>query len=155
MGKSRGRHYTSYLAILVESAAPIVVSNLILVIAMKTSSECEIMAFQASIHIQVITPLLIVLRILKGNDWSPAPPSSKDVDLENVPQTSTPSPLEPFDQSAPDYAAKPRNSLSSIVRFTSHFPTPTFHSAFDTKTGSENDVTKMTEYSSTSVNEDP
>ncbi|TFK20729.1 hypothetical protein FA15DRAFT_673256 [Coprinopsis marcescibilis] len=107
--------YTSYVAILTESASLIVVSNIFLIVSMKTQSYFQSIAFTANSQLQIIAPFLIVARVLKRKAWSP--------DTDKI-FTSTGSFRARPQRGTPLPGNRERHRSMSIIQFSTPPPTP-------------------------------
>ncbi|KAF8993197.1 hypothetical protein BDQ17DRAFT_1431900 [Cyathus striatus] len=63
-------HYSSIIAMLVESAVLVVIMNLFFIISFALNSWYGSVAWQMWIQVQSIAPLLIVYRVAEGKAWS-------------------------------------------------------------------------------------
>ncbi|EAU85596.2 hypothetical protein CC1G_06309 [Coprinopsis cinerea okayama7 len=146
LGKSQGSHYTSYVAILIESAVLIVLSNIFLIVVMQRNSPLEATAFQASIQVQAIAPLLIIVRLLQGKAWSPA--VEKAISLQTI-QLSAVDPSN-LGETAPSGGplrspSRDTNRGTPIIQINT-IPSSPFHPTFNTDPESSYDSMKMDDY---------
>ncbi|KAF6742028.1 hypothetical protein DFP72DRAFT_217776 [Ephemerocybe angulata] len=80
IGKSEGVQYASVVAMLVESAALVVVFNAFFVATIGRGSLVSYIAFAGNVQSQTLAPLLIIFRVLQGKAWTgPETPPERSV----------------------------------------------------------------------------
>ncbi|KAF8584407.1 hypothetical protein K439DRAFT_1567113, partial [Ramaria rubella] len=70
MGATHGRQYTSIMAMLIESSALYSTFSLLFIVTYVTSSNIQNLVLPMLAEVQIISPLLIVIRVGLGRGWS-------------------------------------------------------------------------------------
>ncbi|KAF5323062.1 hypothetical protein D9611_009294 [Ephemerocybe angulata] len=96
IGKADGLQYASVVAMLVESAALVVVFNAFFVATIGRGSFVYYIAFAGNVQSQTLAPLLIIFRVLQGKAWTgPETPPESGVSRPRFASAATASAFDP------------------------------------------------------------